>query len=136
MSTMPEDLRTLVLGTTTVSGLVGTRCHYNKDAPQQSSKPYVWYRVTTDNEELTMDGVGGIHESFVDLECVDDDEAGAQAIADAIKGRLHGFKGTMGNVTAKGIFVRDKDDDYAPFANDSDEGAHVVAYSVNVWYST
>ena len=135
MTTMPEDLRTLTLGTTTISGLVGTRMHYNH-LPQESAKPNIWFRVSSDNEELTMDGTGGLHEAFVDLECIDDDESGAQAVADAVKARLHGFKGTMGNVSAKGIFVRDKDDDYAPFANVSDEGAHVVAYSVNVWYST
>lgn len=132
---MPEDLRTLVLGTTPVSGLVGTRVHYNQ-VPQPTGKPHIWFRVSSDNEELTMDRVGGLHEAFVDMECVGTSESSAQAVADAVKSRLHGFKGSMGNVTAQGVFVRDKDDDYLPFANQSDEGAHVVAYSVNVWYST
>lgn len=135
MTTMPEDFRTLTIGTTAVTGLISTRCHYNH-LPEKSDFPHVWFRVTSDDEELTMDGVGGIHEADVDLECAGLTEASAQAVSDAVKARLHGYKGTMGNVSAKGIFVSNKDDDYEPFTNQSDEGVHVIAHSVKVWYST
>ena len=135
MTTMPEDLRTFITGTTSVTGLVSTRVHYNH-IPENSARPHVWFRVTSDNEPLTMDGVGGIHEATVDVECVAETEREAQSVADAVKPRLHGYKGTMGNVSAKAIFVDDKDDDYFPKANESDEGLHVVALGLRVWYST
>ena len=136
MTTMPQDLRTFIIGTTSVTGLVSTRCHYNKVVPQSSAKPFVWFRVTRDNEPLTMDGVGGIHDSYVDIECVGATESSVQAVADAVKGRLHGYAGTMGNVSAKGAFLSDKDDDYAPFSTNGEDGLHVVAYELNLWYST
>lgn len=136
MTTMPQDLRTLIIGSTAVSNLVSTRCHYNKDAPQSAEKPFVWFRTTSDDEPLTMDGVGGMHEAFVDIECVGLTESSAQSVADAVKGRLHGYAGTMGNVSAKGVFLENKDDDYAPFSTDGQEGAHVVAYTAHLWYTT
>lgn len=135
MTTMPQDLRTLIIGTTAVTGLISTRCHYNH-IPEHSTMPHVWFRVSRDDEPLTMDGVGGMHEADVDLECAGVTEDSAQSVADAIKSRLHGFAGPMGNVSAKGVFVSNKDDNYLPFSNQSDEGVHVIAYNVNVWYTT
>ena len=132
---MPEDLRTLIRGTTSVTGLVGTRVHYNQ-LPQESTFPHVWFRVASDDEPLTMDGVGGMHEADVDLECAGLTEASAQSVSDVVKARLHGYAGTMGNISAKGIFLSNKDDDYEPFSNQSDEGVHVIAHTVKVWYST
>lgn len=135
MATFPEDLRTFISGSTAITALVSTRIHYNH-LPESSARPHVWYRVSSDNEELTMDGVGGMHECYVDLECVGVTESSAQAVADVVKTRLHGYKGAMGSSTAHGAFLTDKDDDYIPFSINSDEGAHVNAYSLHVWYST
>lgn len=135
MTTMPEDLRTFITGSTAVTALVSTRVHYNH-LPEQSSYPHVWFRTAGDNEELTMDGTGGLHEAQIDLECAGLTETSAQAVADAIKPRLHGYKGAMGNITAQGIFVSDKDDDYEPFSNQSDEGVHVIAFGLRAWYTT
>jgi hypothetical protein len=135
MSHFPEDLRTYIVGSTAVTALIGTRCHYSK-TPQASARPNVWFRVASDTEELTMDGVGGLHEATCDIECVALTEGSAQDVADAIKTRLSGYKGAAGNATAQAMFLRDKDDSYVPFSNESDEGVHVVAYTLTAWYTT
>jgi len=134
MATMPADLRALITSSTAITALVSTRVHYNH-LPESSARPHIWYRVASDNEELTMDGTGGLHEAFVDLECVGVTEDSAQDLADAVKEFLHGHKGAMGASTASAIFVTDKDDDYVPFAIESDEGAHVDAYTLHIWYA-
>lgn len=135
MTHMPEDLRTFIVGTTAVTQYVSTRVHYAQ-LPQSSAYPHVWFRVTSDTEERTMDGVGGMHEAYVDLECAALTPGSAQDLADAIKTRLDGYAGTMGNITARGIFLRDKDDDYIPFTNQSDEGVSVIAFTGHCWYTT
>lgn len=135
MSHMPADLRTFIVGTTAVTQYISTRCHYNH-IPESAAKPHVWFRVASDTEERTMDGVGGLHEAQVDVECAGLTETSAQDVADAIKTRLDGFKGTVGNATAQAMFLRDKDDDYLPFSNQSDEGVHVVSFSLQMWYTT
>lgn len=135
MSHMPEDLRAFIVGTTAVTRYISTRCHYN-DVPQISAKSFAWFRVAADSEELTMDGVGGLHEAMVDIEAVGATETAAQDAGDAIKVRLHGYKGTPGSITCQGAWISDKDDSYFPYANRSDEGAHVVAYSLRMFYTT
>jgi hypothetical protein len=135
MTCLPEDLRTFIIGTTAVTSLVSTRVHYNH-ITESVAKPHVWFRVSADTEERTMDGVGGLHEASVDVECAGLTETSAQNVADAIKTRLDGYKGTLGNATAQACFLRDKDDDYLPFSNLSDEGVHVVSYSLQMWYTT
>lgn len=135
MTCLPEDLRTLIVGTTPIAALISTRCHYNH-VPESAAKPFVWFRVASDNEELTLDGTGGLHEAVCDLECCGNSESSAQSVADAVKSKLHGFKGTMGSETSQAMFMRDKDDDYLPYSNASDEGASVVSFSLTVWYST
>lgn len=135
MATMPEDLLNFIASSTAVSSLVSTRVHYSH-LPETSQYPHIWFKTTTDNEELTMDGVGGLHEAFVDMECAAASESEAQALADVLKPRLHGYKGTMGSSTAQAIFVSDKDDEYIPFSNQSDDGVHVVAFTAQLWYTT
>lgn len=136
MTTMPQDLRTFIIGSTSITSLISTRCHYNK-MPQSSQRPNIWFRVTSDTEPRTMDGVGGIHEAFVDIECAGLTEDSTQAVADVLKPRLDGYKGTMGNVTANGAFLSDKDDDYVPFSNENDpEGVHVISFGLHLWYTT
>lgn len=135
MATFPEDLRTYITGSTAVTDLVSTRVHYNH-IPEASARPHVWFRVSSDNEELTMDGAGGLHEAQCDIECVAITESTCQSVADAVKSRLHGYKGALGGSTAQGLFLSDKDDDYMPFSVGSDEGAHVIAYSLRAFYTT
>jgi hypothetical protein len=135
MTTCPEDLRTFIIGTTAVTQYVSTRVHYNH-LPEASALSHVWFRITSDTEERTMDGVGGMHEAYVDIECVGNTESAAQNAADAVKTRCDGYAGTMGNISCKGLFLRDKGDDYVPYANLSDEGAHVVSFTGHLWYTT
>ena len=134
MSVAPQ-LRTFILGATAVSDLVGTRCHYTH-IPGASAKPHIWFRVSSDTEERTLDGVGGLHEASGDIECVADSPATAQSVAAAVKTRMDGYQGAVGTCRAQGMFVRDKDDDYIPYTNQSDEGAHVIAFGLQLWYTT
>jgi len=83
-----------------------------------------------------MDGVGGLHEAYIDVEAAAATESSAQSVADSLKALLHGYSGAVGSHSAKGMFVQAKDDDYIPFSVLSDEGAHVVSYTVHAWYSS
>lgn len=128
-------LRTFILGSTGVTDLIGQRCHYNM-IPQVSGFGHVWFQVVSDSEERTLDQTGGVHDATVNIECIGASEGASQAISAAIKSRVDGYKGAFGSITAQGMFLRDKDDDYIPFGIDSDSGAHVVAHELQVFYTT
>ena len=137
---MPEDLITYITGTTAVTSLVGSstapRVHYSK-IPQASELSHVWLRTSSDTEDRTLDAAGGLHEAFVDIECVASTESAAQSLADAVKDRLDGTSHTaIGNITAQGIFLSDKDDQYIPKSIDEDVGRSVVAFDLRMFYST
>jgi hypothetical protein len=135
MTVLAEDMITFLTGTTAITGLVGTRVHYNR-IPQISEKPHIWFATASDQQDPTFDGVGSFHDANIDLECVADNESSAQSIADAVTARLDGHQGALGNIRAQGIFLQDKDDNYFPKSIDADDGRHVVAYDVRVLYST
>lgn len=135
MTVLAQDLRTFIIGTTAVTGLISTRVHYNK-IPQASPLAHVWLRVRSDETGLTLDGANKLHEAFADIEAVADDEDEAQSIYTALHNRLHGYAGAIGNVTAQGIFLSAKGDDYVPFADMGDEGKHVNACEAHMWYTT
>lgn len=134
-SRMPAALREILVADAEVTEYVASRVHYNH-IPEYSARPHVWFRVSNDNEQLTLDGTGGLHDVLLDLECVDDSETDVQELASHVKTCLHGQKKTMDGVTFQLLSVEDKDDDYVPFSVSGDDGARVVAYTIRAWYST
>ena len=135
MAHFPADLRTLIAATTPITALVSTRIHYNT-LPQSSAMPHLWFRVSRDTEARTLDGVGGMHEADVDIECVGLTETSAQDVADAVKTKLDGYKGSSGSSTISAAFLSDKSDDYQPFSIPADQGVHVIAFGLHCWYRT
>ena len=140
MANFPQDLRSYLAGTTTITSHVGVgatvaRIHYNK-IPQLSPQSHIWMRTSSDTEQNALDGLGGLHEAFIDLECVGDTEANTQDLADAVKARLDGVSGTVTSHTVQGMWVSDKDDSYLPKSIDSDDGRHIVAFDVRAFYTT
>lgn len=129
------DLTTYLRASTAVTTLAGTRIHHNR-VPQDASRPYVWFRRTSENEELTLDGVGELVETDIDLECWAADDSVSDSLASAVKARLHSTRGTVGASTVQGIFVTSKDDDYQPLGNMSDDGLNCVALAVKIWHDS
>lgn len=135
MTVLPEDLKTYITASTSISNVIGTRCHYNQ-VPQSSAYPHVWIQRQSIDEELDMSGTGGLANTTFILECSSTGLSEAYSLADKVRARLHGVSGTIGNTTARGVFVADQDEDYIPRNNDADEGIHVAALSVTVWHLT
>lgn len=140
-TTFQEDFRTLILGTTTVSGKVATsNCHYNK-VPQEISPDtgHIWFQPSSEEDEMCFDGASGLRPVRVAVECIVANNPSATiALGEAVRDRLHGFKGTFGSTSrrALGIFVENQDDDYIPRLEGSDDGTDVIALDVLVMHTT
>lgn len=129
------DLTTYLRASTAVTAVVATRIHHNV-VPQDASRPYIWFRRVSENEELTMDGVGGLVETDIDLECWAATDSAADGLANLAKARLNGVRGAFGTATVGGVFVRSKDDEYLPRGAFEDTGMHVVALGVKIWHDS
>ena len=100
MTTFQEDFRTLLLGTTAVSGKVSSgNVHFNM-VPQEIApgEGKIWFQTATEEDDMAFDGATGLRQPRLDVECmVKDNPAAAIALGEAVRDRLHGFRGTFGS---------------------------------------
>jgi hypothetical protein len=89
----------------------------------------------SEDESVAMDGRDGTINTRFDLECISTGMDEALDLGKTVKDYLHGSRGTLTGTTAvvQGIFVENKDDDYLPRNEGSDDGRTVVALDISVW---
>ncbi len=103
--------------------------------PQKDELPAIWFQRSGEEEPLDMGGTGGLKATTIDLECLSEDIDQVIELGSKAKTALHGKNGAFGTTTVQGVFVDDKDDDYVPKGNQSDDGIHVSAMTVKVWHT-
>ena len=128
------NLRSYLLSSTAVEGLVATRVYQN-NVPTGVVTPFVWFR----RRGVEYLGVLGEAETvpyreFYDLEAVADTLNEADSLADVVRTRLHGSSGTLGSTDSvyQWIDVSDQSDDYTPRSMEADELLHIVSLDVEV----
>ncbi len=135
MTTIGEDFITFITASTSITDVISDRIFQNK-IDQSSTEDRIWFMRASEDEPLTLDAIGGLKTTAFDVECISDDIDVSITLAEKVKERTHGFNGAIGNQTAQGIFVTDKDDGYIPRGNESDDGSHVSALTVSIWHTT
>lgn len=139
MSDVAQNLIALLKSDTTVQKYAAGR--FREDhVPQhvfqgRQTEPFVWLGMRQATRHETLDSSVGetAPETIFDIECVAGDQFAGKALATAVSAKLSCYRGTMSDLTAKGIFVRDQDNDYIPKATGGDNGLFVAAYDVQVW---
>ncbi len=80
--------------TSIVSGRV-----YNGLLEQETTVPaIVFYRINTSRNELPHSGSIGVATALIQITIYSDTVANLRALAEAVRRRLHGYKGTAGTV--------------------------------------
>jgi len=134
MASTGENLRTLTLADTTVTGYVSTRMYQNT-VPQGATLPYIWYmrRGVAGNDVIGEVESVPMHE-YWDIECVSDSVDTAIDLADAVRAALDGHSGEYesGGDTVQWIDVRDQSDDYIVRNESADEVLSVASLDVEV----
>ena len=133
MTDIATRLRTFCLADAAVTALAGSRMAQGV-VPEQIATPYVWFSRANTEDVDTLDAAAG-EQPFVtafNVEAISDDIGEAQDLAAALKSRLNKYRGAFADVTVKGIFVTDHNDDYYPRGLGADEGRHVAALRVEI----
>lgn len=78
-----------------VTGLIGQRLYYVK-APQDVAKPYVVFFKASAPREYSHDGASGLARPRFQFSCFAMTYKKAKQIAEAIRGVIEAFSGTMG----------------------------------------
>lgn len=135
MSSIGEALKTYVTASTSVNDTIGGRMHQHFP-PNVSTVPHIAYGRSGEQQELYLDGSGGLRTALFDIECVGATADAAIDLAADVKARLHGASSTAAGVTLKAVFVEDHDDDYLPKSIGDDSGKHVAALNIKLLYTT
>lgn len=103
---------------------------------QDPPSPRIWYGRSSSEEPTDLAGEGGLVESTWDFEVHADDIDEAMNVADALKRRMNGYRGTFGSTSVLGIFVDDHDDEYLIKGDASETELHVAALSARIIYNS
>lgn len=145
MAATAENIRTWLIGSSLVTGIVGgssssahARIFVNHVPDETGSQPFVWLqRISREREQL----LNGTHLSIFSeefaIECIAVGVANAMNLSDYVVQRMEAATPgtTMGSNVVKAVIVEDQDDDYIP-KNAQDAGSHISAVRVTVWRST
>lgn len=90
-----DAIYSLLSGESTITDIVSTRI-YPSFAPIDSTIPLVVYRkVSTTGRSVPHSGAAGIARSQYQFSCVATTAIQSKQLADAIRGLLHGYSGTI-----------------------------------------
>lgn len=124
------NLRTYVMADATVAAI--TTRYYCNVVPEGADLPFIWARRSRIVKEEVIGQAARIQAEWYDLEAVSDDLDVAISLADAVRDRLDGTSGTMGDGSYAWVDVEDQFDDYVPRNQDADEALHIVSLVVEV----
>lgn len=113
------------LGTVSaITDLTSTRI-YAREVPQNHSpaNPALVYHLVAQTDHYSHDGRSNLTGSRVQIDCLAGTPAGVVALANAVRQAMSGYKGSMGSVPVRGVFL-DSAQDFEDSQRDS-AGSHV-----------
>ena len=106
-----SDLRTFLLADATLGGLIGTRL-YPLKLPQDPTVPAMTFQWISGQRAHAADGAVGLASPRVQFDCWAETYLEAEAVFEALRKRLDGFRGTAGSSRVQGAFFETERDDY------------------------
>ncbi|MGP3699193.1 DUF3168 domain-containing protein [Rhodobacter sp. NSM] len=89
---MEEALRALLLASSGVTALAGTRVNFGSHS-QGAGFPYVVLNTISDREGLTISGPDGMQQARVQIDCYAKTYMAAKQLSRAVRAVLHGHSG-------------------------------------------
>lgn len=104
-----EAIYAKLSGDSAVRALVGDRI-YPARTPQDTTLPKIVFTTITEGRAPTMAGSSGAVNPRIQIDCWADSNAGADALADAVRLALDGYRGTVASVQIRSCFLDSKRD--------------------------
>lgn len=96
----------------TVSGLIGRRV-YPHNIPQDTIFPAIRYTEISSPRDHCLDGAQDMVPSRWQIDCLGSSYTNARAIADAVRGVLDDYTGTVGSVVIQRVHLAEESDFYS-----------------------
>lgn len=131
---MIEGLPSLLRGESTISALVGTRV-YPYHAPQTAALPYIVVTQLTSEENVAMDGTGGLRFVTFDIDCKADRATESRTLSKTVRTFIDDYSGTAGNETIDAVLMNDESTQYEPPSDGSDRGIYTTVLDLTIQYT-
>lgn len=131
----PETvLRTALVGSTSVTSIVGTRI-YPVLAPASAALPFVTWRRSGIQREQTLTAPMGIPRVSVEYSIYGTTYEQAREVADAMRRVLDGYGGTSDNTTVRQTSLEDESDDFVTLAGADLPPVYQITQRFDCWWS-
>lgn len=124
-------LRTALVGSTSVTSMVGTRI-YPLLAPKTAAIPFITWRRAGISREHTLAGPMGMPSVTVELQSFANTYEDVRQLADRVRLVLDGYGGTVNNVEVKNVSLENEADDFVQLAGGDLPPVYQVTQTFNV----
>ena len=98
--------------------------------PQGVTFPAIRYQRINTVRSHAIDGVVGVTEATMQIDCMAESYSDAKTLADSVRVILHGYKGSWGALTARLVSLDTENDFYE---QDGDRITHWVTQRYRIW---
>lgn len=124
-------LRTALVGSTSVTSIVGTRI-YPLLAPKTAAIPFITWRRAGISREHTLAGPMGMPNVTVEMQSFANTYEDVRQLADRVRLVLDGYGGTVNNVEVKNVSLENEADDFVQLAGGDLPPVYQVTQTFNV----
>jgi len=128
------SLRQYLAAQSNIAALVGERI-YPVVLPQSAAFPALTYSRTSGGHDYTLKGSSGMAMPTFELDCWGETYDAADELAEAIRLKLNGFNGTMGDTEVKVCVLDDEVDAFEPNDDASAEGVYRITLRYRIQYT-
>lgn len=131
-----DDIRTYLLTQSPITALVGTDSAGSAariaamDRRQGSTADFIVMRTFSIQHAHCINKGAGYADHFIEFDCISTTFAGAKALAEALRGELQGYAGTMGSTTVFAVTSEGDDDEFDDAADGSAKGTY---HTISNW---
>ena len=130
-----ESLRTVLLGTTSITDIVGSSGVFLDDAGQSSLSEYVIISQQGHNPHGNLTDTTGIGETQFDIDCYAKTRPQARALADAVSAKLKDYSGVSGSTTFNAVNWVDEGTDTVTASDGSQVHYYVFTETFDIFWS-
>lgn len=124
-----DDIRTYLLTQTPITNLVGQRV-FSSNIPQREDYPAISIVRITGGHAHMLSGGAGFAEPTVQVDAWADTSTVCESIAEALRGELQGFRGTMGSTTVRAVVLQNEID----LSEEPSDGSDAWVYRITQDY--
>lgn len=116
-----------------VAAVVGTRVHHYP-VPQGVALPYVEFERQDTEHIRHLDGPSGLRRTEFSVTCYSRDSAEVEALAEAVRESLDGWRGAWSGVRVTCVFLEEMDDSASADIDGGEEQIHRIGMDFTVWH--